>query len=160
MAFAAVIAALACVPLLYAKPKDTPAPITTPIPLVFDTKVIVRGGEERTAVLTLTDCKLTVTTPADTGQPLHLVPYGSILSTSYAMARQPLWISSQGPAVVARALRPKDRSALRHWLVVRTNLESRYVVLRFEEPQIATLLAALEDRTGRTPKIVGRKTKR
>jgi len=160
MAFAAVIAALACVPLLYAKPKDTPAPITTPIPLVFDTKVIVRGGEERTAVLTLTDCKLTVTTPADTGQPLHLVPYGSILSTSYAMARQPLWISSQGPAVVARALRPKDRSALRHWLVVRTNLESRYIVLRFEEPQIATLLAALEDRTGRTPKVVGRKTKR
>jgi serine/threonine-protein kinase len=160
VAFAAGVAALACVPLLYAKPKATTPVPTGPVPLVFDTRVLVRGGEERAAQLTLADCKFTVTTPDDASHPLHLVPYGSVLSTSYALARQPLWSSANGPAVVSRALRPRDRSTLRHWLVVRTNMESRYVVLRFEEAQVAPLLSALEGRTGRAPKILGRKNKR
>jgi serine/threonine protein kinase len=160
VAFAAGVAALACVPLLYAKPKSAPPVSTTPAPLVFDTKVVVRGGDERAAQLTLSDCKLTVTTANETNHPLHLVPYGSVISTAYALGRQPLWSSPKGPAPVARALRPVDRSTPRHWLVVRTNMESRYVVLRFEEAQIAPLLSALEDRTGRTPKIFGRRTRR
>jgi serine/threonine protein kinase len=157
--FAACVAALACVPLL-AHPKKTPPVPTAPASIVFDTNVIVRGGEERAAQLTLTDCKFTVTTPSETEHPLHLVPYGSVISTAYAIGRQPLWSSAKGPAPVARALRPRDRSTPRHWLVVRTNMDSRYVVLRFEETQIASLLPALEDRTGRATKIFGRKTKR
>jgi hypothetical protein len=122
---------------------------------VFDTKVIVRGGVERDAQLTLSDCKFTVTT--ETVQPLHLVPYGSVISTAYSLGRQPLWSSAKGPAPVTGALRPLDRSTRRHWLVVRTNMESRYVVMRFEESQIARLLSALTDRTGRAPKVWGKK---
>ena len=160
VAFAAGVAALACVPLLDAKPKTTTCVATTPVPLVFDANVIVRGGQERAAQLTLSDCTLTVTTAADPSRPLHLVPYGSVISTAYALARQPLWSSPKGPAPVARALRPRERSTMRHWLVVRTNMESRYVVLRFEESQVASLLSALEDRTGRAPKNFGTATKR
>ena len=144
--------------MLYAKPKSDPPIVTTPAPPVFDARVVVRGGEERAAQLTLADCKFTVTTANETNHPLHLVPYGSVISTAYARARQPLWSSAKGPAPVARALRPRDRSAVRHWLVVRTNMESRFVVLRFEEPQVASLLSAFEDRTGRAPKIFGRPT--
>jgi hypothetical protein len=158
--FAACVAALACVPLLSANPKNTAPIVTAPAPLVFDTKVVARGGEERDAQLTLSDCKFTVTTANDPSHPLYLVPYGSVISTAYTLARLPVWSSPKGPAPVARALRPRDRSTRRHWLVVRTNMESRYVVLRFEEPQIASLLSALEDRTGRVPKIFGRTTKR
>jgi eukaryotic-like serine/threonine-protein kinase len=160
VAFAACVAGLACVPLLAAHPKSTPPLATAPAPLVFDTKIIVRGGLERAAQLTLADCHFTVTTANETNRPLHLVPYGSVISTAYTMAKQPLWSSAKGPAPVARALRPLDRSTRRHWLVVRTNMESRYIVLRFEEPQIASLLSALEERSGRAPKIFGRTTKR
>jgi tRNA A-37 threonylcarbamoyl transferase component Bud32 len=160
VAFAACVAALAFAPLLAANPKPKAPVATAPAPVVFDTKVVVRGGEERAAQLTLSDCKLTVTTASETDRPLHLVPYGSVLSTAYAMGRQPLWSSTKGPAAVPRALRTRDRSTPRHWLVLRTNMESRFVVLRFEAPQIASLLSALEDRTGRAAKIFGRPGKR
>jgi len=155
VAFAACVTALACVPLLHAKPKHTEPVVTTPPPIVFDTKVIVRGGVERDAQLTLADCKFTVTT--ETVHPLHLVPYGSVVSTAYSLGRQPLWSSAKGPAPVMGALRPLDRSTRRHWLVVRTNMESRYVVMRFEESQIGPLLSALTNRTGRAPKVFGKK---
>jgi serine/threonine protein kinase len=155
VAFAACVSALVCVPLLDAKPKPTKPVVTTPPPLVFNTKVMVRGGVERDAQLTLSDCKFTVTT--ETVHPLHLVPYGSVISTAYSLGRQPLWSSAKGPALVSGALRPLDRSTRRHWLVVRTNMESRYVVMRFEESQIATLLSALADRTGRAPKVYVKK---
>jgi serine/threonine protein kinase len=155
VAFAACVTALACVPLLHAKPKHTEPVVTTPPPIVFNTKIMVRGGVERDAQLTLSDCKFTVTT--ETVQQLHLVPYGSVISTAYSLGRQPLWSSAKGPTPVTGALRPLDRSTRRHWLVVRTNMESRYVVMRFEESQIAPLLSALTDRTGRAPKVYGKK---
>jgi serine/threonine protein kinase len=155
VAFAACVTALACVPLLHAKPKHTEPVVTTPPPIVFNTRVMVRGGVERDAQLTLSDCKFTVTT--ETIQQ-HLVPYGSVISTAYSLGRQPLWSSAKGPAPVTGPMRPLDRSTRRHWLVVRTNMESRYVVMRFEESQIAPLLSALTDRTGRAPKVFGKKT--
>ena len=155
VAFAACVSALACVPLLHAKPKHIEPVVTTPPPIVFNTKVMVRGGVERDAQLTLSDCKFTVTT--ETVQPLHLVPYGSVISTAYSLGRQPVWSSAKGPAPVTASLRPLDRSTRRHWLVVRTNMESRYVVMRFEESQIAPLLSAMTDRTGRAPKVFGKK---
>ena len=62
VAFAACVTALACVPLLHAKPKHTEPVVTTPPPIVFNTRVMVRGGVERDAQLTLSDCKFTVTT--------------------------------------------------------------------------------------------------
>ena len=155
-AFAACVAALASVPLLYAHPKKNAAIDTAPAAPVFDTRVVVPGGEELAARLTLSDCNLTVTTTNQASDRLYLVPYGSVISTAYAMARQPLWSSAKGPAPVTRALRPRDRSTVRHWLVVRTNMESRFVVLRFDEAQVAPLLSALEDRSGRAPQIFGR----
>jgi serine/threonine-protein kinase len=158
VAFAAGVTALACMPLLHAKPTHTEPVVTTPPPIVFDTKVIVPGGVEHDAQLTLSDCKLEVTTEAV--HPVHLVPYGSVISTAYSLGRQPLWSSAKGPAPVAKTLRPSDRSTRRHWLVVRTNMDARYVVMRFEQSQIAPLLSALEDRTGRAPKVYGiKKTK-
>ena len=160
VAFAACVSALACVPLLHAKPKHTEPVVTTPPPLVFATKVMERGGVERDAQLTLSDCKFTVTTETETVHPLHLVPYGSVISTTYSLGRQPLWSSAKGPAPVTAALRPLDRSTRRHWLVVRTNMEARYVVMTFEESQIASLLPALTDRTGRAPKVYATKAKR
>ena len=159
VAFAACVSALACVPLLHAKPKHTEPVVTTPPPLVFATKVMERGGVERDARLTLSDCKFTVTTETETVHPLHLVPYGSVISTTYSLGRQPLWSSAKGPAPVTAALRPLDRSTRRHWLVVRTNMEARYVVMTFEESQIASLLPALTDRTGRAPKVYATKAK-
>jgi tRNA A-37 threonylcarbamoyl transferase component Bud32 len=154
-AFAAGVAALASVPLLYAHPKKAAIATATVAP-VFDTRVMVPGGEELAARLTLSDCNLTVTTTSEPADRLHLVPYGSLISTAYAIGRQPLWSSAKGPAQVTRALRPRDRSSVRHWLVVRTNMESRFVVLRFDEAQVAPVLSALEDRSGRAPKIFGR----
>jgi len=154
-AFAALIAALASVPLL-ATPKRTPPVVTTPAPLVFDGTVVVAGGEERAAQLILSDCNLTVTTANETNQRLYLVPYGSVTSFGYAMARQPLWSATNGFAPVPRALRPRNRSTPRHWLVVRTNMESRFIVLQFDAPQIASLLPAIEDRSGRAPKVFRR----
>ena len=159
VAFAACVSALACVPLLHAKPKHTEPVVTTPPPLVFATKVMERGGVERDARLTLSDCKFTVTTETETVHPLHLVPYGSVISTTYSLGRQPLWSSAKGPAPVTATLRPLDRSTRRHWLVVRTNMEARYVVMTFEESQIASLLPALTDRTGRAPKVYATKAK-
>jgi serine/threonine-protein kinase len=159
VAFAACVSALACVPLLHAKPKPTEPVVTTPPPLVFATKVMVRGGVERDAQLTLSDCKFTVTTETETVHPLHLVPYGSVISTTYSLGRQPVWSSAKGPAPVTVALRPLDRSTRRHWLVVRTNMESRYVVMTFAESQMASLLPALTDRTGRAPKVYATKAK-
>ncbi len=158
-AFAVCVAALACTPLL-ANPKRGAPIAARPAPPVFDAKVIVRGGEERDAQLTFSECSLTITAASEARQRLHLVPYGSVIATSYAVGRQPLWSSAQGAAPVTRALRPRDRSTVRHWLVVRTNMESRFVVLRFDEPQIASLLSTLEGRTGRAPKIFGRPGKR
>jgi serine/threonine protein kinase len=160
VAFAACVTALAFMPLLHAKPKHVEPVVAAPPPLVFDTKVTVRGGAERDAELALTDCKFTVTAENETSHPLHLVPYGSVISTTYSLGKQPLWSSPKGPAPVAAALRPLDRSSRRHWLVVRTNMESRYVVMRFEESQIAPLLSALADRTGRAPKVFATKGKR
>ena len=154
-AFAACVAALASVPLLYAHPKKA-AIAPGPVVPVFDARVVVPGGEELAARLTLSDCNLTVTTTNEPTDRLHLVPYGSVISTAYAIGRQPLWSSVKGPAPVTRALRPRDRSTVRHWLVVRTNMESRFVVLRFDEAQVAPLLSALEDRSGRAAKIYGR----
>ena len=55
VAFAACVTALAFMPLLHAKPKHVEPVVTAPPPLVFDTKVTVRGGAEREAELTLTD---------------------------------------------------------------------------------------------------------
>ena len=152
--FAACVAALASVPLLYAHPKKPI--VTAPVAPVFDTRVVVPGGEELAARLTLSDCNLTVTTTTEPHDRLHLVPYGSVVSTAYAIGRQPLWSSAKGPAPVTRTLRPRDRSAVRHWLVVRTNMESRFVVLRVDEAQVAPLLSALEDRSGRVAKVFGR----
>jgi hypothetical protein len=160
VAFAACVGALAFMPMLYAKPKSTPPIATTPAPLVFDTSVVVRGGDERAAQLTLSDCTLTVAPAERAGEPLYIVPYGSIISTAYTKARQPVWSSARGPVALARALRPRNRSTARHWLVVRTSMESRFVVLRFDEPQIAPLLTALEDRSGRAPKIFCRSARR
>jgi hypothetical protein len=156
VAFAAFVTALAFVPLLHAKPKHVEPVVTTPPPIVFDTKVVTRGGIERDAQLALSECKFTVT-PDDESQPAQLVPYGSVLSMMYSLGRQPLWSSAKGPAPVAGALRPADRSTRRHWFVVRTNMDSRYVVMRFEESQVAPLLAAFSDRTGRAPKTFGNK---
>jgi len=158
-AFAALIAALASVPLL-ANPKRPPPAVTTPPPLVFDGTIVVAGGEERAAHVTLSDCNLTITTATETTQRLHLVPYGSVTSIGYAMARQPLWSTATGFAPVPRTLRPRNRSTPRHWLVVRTNMESRFIVLQFDAPQIASLLPAIEDRSGRAPKVFRRSGKR
>jgi hypothetical protein len=163
VAFAALVATLDGVALVSATPKRRGPVATAPAPLAFDSKIVGRGGGESDAQLTLADCNLTVTVADESQRRLHLVPYGSITSIAYATGRQPWWSSAKGAAALPRALRPRDRSTSRHWLVLRTNMESPFVVLRFEAPQIASLLPALEQRTGRAPKVFdhrGRPAKR
>lgn len=167
--FGASVAVLAYVPLHHARTANSIAEALTAktIPeLVFETKVLVgdeRSQRERDARLVLSNRRLTVTANGETGHPLHSVPYDRVVSISYSRGPDPMWNSPKGPAPVTRArggaLRLLGISVQRHWISVRTNTETRFVVLQFEDEQIKKVLSVLEERTGRAPQVVGKRTR-
>jgi hypothetical protein len=144
-----------------ALPPTATAPVRQFTPVVFEVKALVVDGErtrEHDARAVFADGRITVT-PKDGPNPLHDVPYDSVLSISYSQGRDPLWRSPSGPAPVARA----GGGTLgifrgeRHWLSVQA--KDRILVVRLEnEPDVRRVIAALEERTGnKTVRVSERK---
>jgi hypothetical protein len=78
------------------------------------------------------------------------LPYEAVLSVIYSKSKQPLW---DGPAG-ATPIQQVDGGAFgflkggRHWVSLRT--KERFIVLRVEENQVASVLSLIEERTGKT----------
>jgi len=132
--------------------------------LVFKTKTLVRAGgtqRERDARLVLAEGTITLTADDDTGDRLHTVACDSVLSITYSRGADPMWNGPNGRAVVTRApigaLRRLGVSIERHWISLRTNTESRFVILRVDEAQVGRMLSALEERTGRPSQTLGQR---
>jgi len=127
-------------------------------PVAFDARTLTnvsRSGRERDAQLVLSDGKVNVVAN-DKQRVLHSVPYESVMSISYSRSRDPMWKSPNGPAAVARVgAGPFGLFFERHWICLRTDTTDRFVVLRVDGDVVGKVLAALEERTGRTPELVG-----
>jgi serine/threonine-protein kinase len=164
--FGAVVGALAYVPVREAETAQVVAEALTAqtIPEVaFETRVLVADGRrqrERVGRLVLSYRRLTVTVDGQVRKPLHSVPFDRVASLSYTRGPDPMWNSPQGPAPVIRGVPTQSgNSAERHWIAVRTNTATRFVILRFENAQIRQVLSALEERTGQTPQLVGKRAR-
>jgi len=167
--FAAIVATLAYVPFHQARTAYIIAEALTveTIPeLVFETRILVGDGrsqQERGARLVLSRRTLTVMAKGELRRALHSVPYDSVISISYSRGPDPMWNSPQGPAPVNHpaeaALGLLGGAVQQHWIAVRTSTRARFVVLRFEDLLIGRVLAALEERTGRAPQVVRKRTR-
>jgi serine/threonine-protein kinase len=132
-------------------PAPAPAPAPVAPPFVFAAKMLVKDGEkprERDATVRLADGQVTVT--AQDHAILSALPYDAVLSVIYSKAKQPLWDAPGGAIPIQRI----DGGAFgflkggRHWVSLRT--KERFVVLRVDEDQVARVLSAIEERTGKT----------
>src|SRR3954469_15495554 len=134
--------------------------------VAFETKTLVDAGgrtRERDARLLLQDGKVIVAPLKDTDHPLRVLAYSDVMSISYSHARDPLWSSPKGPAPAARAAGGGlDRIGIairRHWIALETaaaaDAANRFVVLQASDQTVRSILAALQQRTGRTPQTVG-----
>jgi hypothetical protein len=72
-----------------------------------------------------------------------------VLSVIYSKAKQPLWDGPGGAVPIQRV----EGGAFgflkggRHWVALRT--KERFIVLRVDENQVSSVLAAIEERTGK-----------
>jgi serine/threonine protein kinase len=140
-------------------PVEPPPPVivaTTPpkpvvAPVQFRAKVLVKEDDksrERDATVRLAEGQVTVTGPDRAI--LGALPYEAVLSVLYSKSKQPLW---DGPAG-ATPIQQVDGGAFgflkggRHWVALRT--KERFIVLRVEENQVASVLSLIEERTGKT----------
>lgn len=137
-------------------PAPPPPPVivaTTPVkPAVqFRAKLLVKEDDksrERDATVRLADGQVTVSGPDRAI--LSAMPYDAVISVIYSKSKQPLW---DGPAG-ATPIQQIDGGAFgffkggRHWVSLRT--KERFIVLRVEENQVASVLSVIEDRTGKT----------
>lgn len=122
---------------------------------MFETKALLSSGKnhkERDAKVALADAGIRVATDEDGRQRvLHSVPYDQVTAINYSRGRDPLWMSPNGPAAVARvgggAFGVFRRE--RHWITLQTSTKGQWVVLRASESTAAKVLAELEARTGR-----------
>ena len=164
-AYAAPVAGLTLVAsitwyLLSAESPLRPAAATFP-PLTFQVRTLISDGQERDARLDLAEGRITVSTRSVS--PLHTVSYDHVISITYSHGRDPLWNSPEGATRVARVdggtLGKLGISVQRHWISVETNTgatSDRFIVLHLDEALVRDTLAALGQRTGRTPHIIGR----
>lgn len=130
--------------------------------VVFHTKALVgtaAGQRERDAQVVLAEGRVTVTTGAS-DQPLYSVLYRDVLSVSYSRGPDPMWKSPKGPSRVTKfnggTLGSFGIFINREWISLETNTDDKFIVLRVEEGVGKKMLTALEERTGRTPEILGR----
>jgi hypothetical protein len=135
-----------------------PAAIVEPA-LSFETRVLVgtRKPKEHSARLVLADGKITVRPTDDPASMLYEIPYARVVSIDYSRGRDPLWSSPEGPTPVARAGGTLSRFGIiieRNWIALRTNTEEQFVALRVEKVLEQRVLLALEERTGRKPRLV------
>jgi len=131
-------------------------------PFAFEAKAFVKENEkekEHDAKVLLSEGIVTVTVRLDRTSEavLSTIPFGSVTSVSYSKSKQPLWTTPSGPKQVFRL-----DTALgffkgdRHWLSLRTN--DAFIVLRIDGDDVNSIVAALEERTGRTvERLVDRK---
>jgi hypothetical protein len=122
-------------------------------PFAFEAKAFVKENEkekEHDAKVLLSEGIVTVTVRLDRSSEavLSTIPFGSVRSVSYSKSKQPLWTTPSGPKQVFRL-----DAALgffkgdRHWLSLRTN--DAFIVLRIDGDDVNSVVAALEERTGR-----------
>jgi predicted Ser/Thr protein kinase len=144
------------------QPPTVTAPLveqTYPV-LAFATKGLVGSGDERRVRdvrLLLAGTTITLTDD-ETRKRLQVVPYDAVSAITYSHGRDPMWNSSQGPTPIVRTSGRVSRalgfSARHHWISLITRTERRFVILRVTDSQVADVLSALEERTGRTPQLM------
>src|SRR5581483_9469174 len=122
-------------------------------PFSFDARAVVREGakqREQDAKVSMADGVITVTVRFDRGAEtvLSTIPFSSLTSVTYSKGKQPLEATPGGPK---QALRIDVAIGFfkgdRHWISLRTN--DTYLILRVDSDEVATVIAAIEDRTGR-----------
>jgi hypothetical protein len=140
-------------------PAEPPPPVivaTTPpkpvvAPVQFRAKILVKEDDksrERDATVRLAEGQVTVTGPDRAI--LGALPYEAVLSVIYSKSKQPLWDGPAGATLIQQV----DGGAFgflkggRHWVSLRT--KERFIVLRVEENQVASVLSLIEERTGKT----------
>ena len=130
--------------------------------LAFVTKGLVGSGHEqrmRDVRLALAENSIIVTDD-ETRQRLQVVPYDDLSGITYSYARDPMWSSSDGPTRIVRASGRFPRvlgfSGKRHWISLMTRTDRQFIILRVTDSQVSGVLAALEQRTGRTPQLLDR----
>jgi serine/threonine-protein kinase len=131
-------------------------------PFSFGAKAVVRDGtkqREQDAKVLMSGGVITVTVRFDRSSEtvLSTIPFRSLTSVSYSKGKQPQYTTSGG---AKQALRIDAAIGFfkgdRHWVSLRTN--DTFVVLRVDGDDINSVLAAIEERTGRTvERIVDRK---
>jgi hypothetical protein len=130
-------------------------------PITFKTKALIGAPgrlRERDAQLVLADGMIALTDGNGASEPLRSVAYDDVTSISYSRGRDPMWSSPDGPAQVTRvdggALAKLGIIVERHWIALETDTDEGFLVLRVGEEMVTKVLAALEERTGRTPQHV------
>ena len=104
---------------------------------------------DREVLLTLGGDRLWLLNPADEQELLSL-PYASIQNAYYSRSKQPKWKDADGKDVSVSV----DLGKLgffrgeRNWLILTTNAEP--VFIRFEDAQLRTAIATVQERTGLT----------
>ena len=132
----------------------------------FEGTTLVGSGSQqhdREARLVLTDGKVLIMAGSGAGEVLQAVRYSDVYSISYSQGRDPFWESPDGPDLVVRVrggtLEKWGISVHRDWvslLVAASQPDTgRFIVMHFDEGAIRGVLTALEERTGRTPHILG-----
>lgn len=130
------------------KPVEAPPP---PAPLVmFDGDAVVADGgrhRERDARIVVGDGKVTIMERNDTV--ITSLPVDSITSLNYSTARQPLWLSPDGPAEVLKVEGGAFgiRRGGRNWIALRTT--DGVHVIRVRDQDIRSVIGALQTHTGR-----------
>jgi serine/threonine-protein kinase len=128
-------------------------------PATFHAKALAGSGSvERDVTLLVGDGRITITEEGAPSASLHSIAYGDVLSVTYSRTVHPMWKSPKGSVSVQRSDGGKlGRFGIfvaRHWIVLQTNTETEFIVLRVEEDQARRVLTTIAERTGRTPETI------
>jgi serine/threonine-protein kinase len=134
--------------------------------LRFQGKTVVASGSqqrERDADLVLANGRVSVVAGPNAGEPLHSVRYSDLISINYSRGRDPFWASPSGPKLVvqvrAGTMEKWGITVQREWVSLFVATErpdtGRFIVMHFDSGSIRRILTALEERSGRTPQILG-----
>ena len=127
--------------------------------VTFHAKALVGSGRrERDVALQVGDGRITVTDEAAPSAPLYAIAYGRVVSVTYSRSVHPLSKSPKGHVPVVRSeggtLGRFGIFVARHWIVLQTDTDTEFVVLRVEEEQARSVLTTIAERTGRPPETI------
>ena len=99
----------------------------------------------------------------ETDRPLRMLPYRDVrVDQLFARARSAVELAERPGAAARAAGGGLDRIGIvvrRHWIALETAAASdaanRFVVLQANDQTVQSILAALQQRSGRTPRTVG-----